>query len=359
MSPSSILDLAAPARCVPLADIDPWTAAGVVVFMVVPLLAVLEVLRYVYLEYRRDRVPVLLYHRLISHAAAEQGLVPDKEMIWVSYDTRFAEQMQYLRDAGYVTLDFDDYLRVRAGEMPLPAKPVIVTFDDGYLSTYTMGFPVLKRLGQKGVVFVSLEPDEHTRNLVKGVDGFLSPDQMREMAGSGMSIQSHTVTHCILADLADEVALRELEESRRRIAEITGRPVEHIAIPRAGYSRRIKRLTRMAGYRTACCNNKGSVNGWSDLLALPRIVVERDMSVADFARCLSPRGALMLRITGNMKRIPERLGGGRFAARVRKILYRGPLLPLFETRNLKRAIAAGGLLYLLGSVLFFWSLLVR
>jgi len=339
-----------------LLGLSAWTTIGVLVFVVVPALLLLELLRYVYLEYRRDRVPILLYHRLIRQEDAERGLVPDEEMIWASYDTRFAEQMRYLRDAGYTTLDLDDYLRIREGRMPLPARAVVVTFDDGYLSNYTYAYPVLKSLGQKATIFVAPEPDEHTRELVRGLDGFLSDEQMREMAANGISIQSHTLTHCILSELDDEAAMRELTESRKRLAAVTGKAVEHIAIPRSGYSRRIRRLVREAGYRTACGNNKGTANGRSNLLALPRIVIERDMTVEDFARCLTPRGSLVLRILGNLKRIPERIGGASFAVRVRDALYGGRLRPLFAARNLKRMLIVFVLLYAICGALFVWHL---
>lgn len=334
------------------------TVLGILIFWVTPALVALWLTRCVCMEYRRDRIPILLYHRLLRKADADAGRVPDNEMIWVSYDASFAEQMQYLREAGYTTLDLDDYVKIRSGQRPLPDKPVIVTFDDGYLSSYTLAYPVLKENGQKAVIFAVLEPDDHSLRQVKGVDSFVSPEQIREMSDNGISIQSHTLTHCILSEVSDDQARYELEESRRRLETITGRSVCHIAIPRAGYSRRIRRLVEAAGYKTACCNNKGSASGLANLLALPRIVIERDMTLEDFKRCLTPGAALMLRIVGNIKRIPERIGGGRFARRVRDILYIKPLQPLFETRNLKRIVLLVALLYVLGCILFTWYLLV-
>ena len=334
-----------------------FVVLGILIFFIIPSLAIVVMLRCVYLEYRWDRVPILLYHRLISRDRAERGLVRDDEMIWVSYDTSFAEQMAYLREAGYTALCFDDYLAIRAGQRPMPPKPVILTFDDGYLSNYTIAYPVLKKYGYKATVFVSPEPDEHTRQLIEGIDGFLDTAQICEMVDQGVSIQSHTLTHCVLTELSDEAAMFELAESRRKLAEMTGRPVDHIAIPRAGYSWRVKRLVKEAGYKTACCNNKGSANGLSDLLALPRIVIERDMSIEDFARCLMPRASTMLRIVGNIKRIPERIGGAHFARKVRNVLYIKPFRPLFQTRNLKKVIAIFALAYLSGSLWFIWYLM--
>lgn len=332
-------------------------ALGLVLFVALPLAVAAWLAFAWYLEHRRDRIPILLYHRLIRREDAQAGRVRDDERIWVSYEEVFAEQMDRLHKEGWTTLDLDDYVRIRSGEMPLPAKPVIVTFDDGYESNYTLAFPALRRNGQKATVYVALEPDAHTRSQVEGIDGFLSAEQMREMAQHGVAIQSHSLTHPILTELPPDGVRFELEESKRRLEEITGRPVRHLAIPRAGYSRAIRRQAQESGYATVCCNNKGSASGLSDPLALPRIVVDRETDADDLVRALGPRTGFLLRVVGNVKRIPERLGGARFARNVRDLLYRGPLERLFTTRNLKRGVVLAGACYVGAGLLFAWRLL--
>jgi len=328
---------------------------GILLFWLIPLVVMLWIAFNTYMEFRHDRVTVLLYHRLLSKDKAQRDEVSDDEIIWACYDTEFQKQMDYLHKAGYTTLDFDEYLQIRAGNKKLPDKRVIVTIDDGFLSSYTMAFPALKKNGQKATVFVALEPDEHTRGIAEGVDGFLNEEQMREMADNNISIQSHTITHCILTDLNDDQMQRELNEPIHRLSKITAKPVNHIAIPRSGYSRRVRKYVEKTGYKTACCNKKGTVNGFSDLLALPRIVIERDMSLDDFVRCLTPKYSLVIRLIGNVKRIPELLGGAHFADGMRKILYKGPLKELFQTSNLKKAIAVFALIYAITAIFFTWQ----
>ncbi len=303
-----------------------------------------------YLEHRSDRIPILLYHRLIRKADADAGRVADHEPVWASYDTRFAAQMDRLRAEGWTTLDFDDYVRIRAGTMQRPPRAVLVTFDDGYLSNYTLAYPALRRNGQKATIFVALEPDAETRALIEGIDGFLAPEQLKEMSENGISIQSHSLTHPILTELPPEAVAHELSESRRRLEAITGRPVRHLAIPRAGYSRSIRAQARAEGYETVCCNNKGTATGLSDPLALPRIVIDREMGADDVLAALTPRSGFLLRIVGNLKRIPERVGGVRFAQWVRGILYHGPLRALFTTRSLRLSVTAALVLCLAGGL---------
>lgn len=326
---------------------------GVLFFLVLPVLILAWLLSCVIREYRGDRVPILLYHRLIRRADARQGLVSDEEMIWVVYEDSFAAQMALLREAAYRTLDLDEYLEIRAGSAPLPPRPIIITFDDGYQSNYALAYPELRRNGFRATIFVAPEPDAETRELIEGIDGFLSEAQLREMSENRISIQSHGLTHRILTELDDEEVRRELLASKTRLEAITGRKVDHLAIPRAGYSRKIRRFASEAGYRTVCANNKGSASALSSPMALPRIVVERDMTIEEFRDyCLGPRGALALRILGNLKRIPERIGGARFAQRMRELLYQPPLRQLFSTAALKKIAALGGLVYAAAAVVF-------
>src|SRR5882672_7833872 len=87
-------------------------------------------------ETRPDRIPVLLYHRLLSKARFESGAIQSDERSYVCFDSDFAAEMQVLHDQGYRTLDLDDFLRIRRGEMHRPDKPIMVTFDDGFRSVF-------------------------------------------------------------------------------------------------------------------------------------------------------------------------------------------------------------------------------
>jgi peptidoglycan/xylan/chitin deacetylase (PgdA/CDA1 family) len=335
------------------------TALGVFLFFVIPALLLGEVLRCVYLERRGDRIPILLYHRLITRKDVEAGRIPDNEPIYASYEDTFAAQMRRLRDGGFTTLSLDDLLAIRLGESKRPSKPVVVTFDDGYRSNHALAWPVLRRHGMKATVFVAPEPDEYTRDRVAGIDGFLSDDQMREMDGGGMAIESHTLTHCVLSDLDAAAARHELVASKQRLGEVLGRPVRHLAVPRSGHSRRIRRLARETGYLTVCANGKGSSTGWSSLYALPRIVVERDTTPEALERALRPGGAVILRLVGNLKRIPVLVFGPVRTQWIRRALLASPLGGLFQTRGLVRVLAGGALLYVLGIALFTWYLMSR
>ena len=115
---------------------------------------------------------------------------------------------------------------------------------------------------------------------------FMSWDAAREMAGAGMTIGSHTVTHPLLASL-DEAAQRvELRESRERIGEMVGATPDVLAYPVGGpaaFTAATKRIAREAGYNAAFCYY-GRLNrpATTDLFAISRIAVEHADTLSQF-----------------------------------------------------------------------------
>jgi len=150
-------------------------------------------------------VPVLMYH----------SVGPDKPgWVWnhlVMPAAVFERQMRALRDHGWTTISLADLHAHLAHDVPLPEKPVVLTFDDGYLDNYVFAWPIMRRYGHRAVIWVSTdfvdpsaEPrptldDARAGRVSEGdlpVNGFLSWAEMRAMSASGtIEIQSHAVTH--------------------------------------------------------------------------------------------------------------------------------------------------------------------
>ncbi len=90
----------------------------------------------------------------------------------------FADQMNYLVDSGYIAITPDELASGLAGEITLPEKPVMITFDDGYIDNYTNAFPILKALGLRATVF-----------MVPGFVGkpqYMSWENLKEMEKNGI-----------------------------------------------------------------------------------------------------------------------------------------------------------------------------
>lgn len=313
--------------------------------------------RVLVLEYRRDRIPILCYHRFISKNAVESGQIADDEMGWACYDETLRGHLDYLDQNGYTTLDLDALLEIHAGRRIRPEHPVVLTMDDGYRSNYTIAYPLLRERGQVATIFVALEPDAHTRDQVSGIDSFLDEEELREMSRSGFSIQSHTLTHSILTELSDEAVDFELYESRRRLEKILGRSVEHLCFPRGGVNRRVRRAAVAAGYRSASGASPGTSSGLSSPHNLPRIMIDRDMGVGELRKLLESPQRIGNRLAGELKGALRSLIGARRMRRWRDVLYQERFRPWMEAARLRRTVVASiGLSLALWLSVGWWTL---
>ncbi len=131
-------------------------------------------------------VPILMYHHLTEKPAQDTELSPGL----------FASHMEALARAGYAAVSFQEMIAyVQRGE-PLPANPVCITMDDGYLSNYELALPILEKQGMKATVFAIGSSVGHTA-YYKDTDHPITPhfswDQARAMTASGLlDVQSHT-----------------------------------------------------------------------------------------------------------------------------------------------------------------------
>ncbi len=145
-------------------------------------------------------VPTLMYH------AVGDDLWGFPEL-FVS-PAELEAQLKYLTENGYTTIHFSDLRAIDRIK-----KPVLLTFDDGYLDNYTNLYPLLQKYNCKATIFVITE-------MVGVHERYMTWEQAKEMADSGLvSIQSHTATHPNLDELTREEQLLELTESSRTIAE--------------------------------------------------------------------------------------------------------------------------------------------
>ena len=119
----------------------------------------------------------------------------------------FKQQLDYLAEQGYQPISLLDFMKAKKGKFTLPEKPVVLTFDDGYIDNYTILLPILEERQLKGTVFM-------VTNAI-GQDGYLSWEQLRDMQARGMEIGSHTANHLPLdgmnqAQIEDEIKLSKL-----------------------------------------------------------------------------------------------------------------------------------------------------
>ena len=212
-------------------------------------------------------VPILMYHVISTPppAAADPGLYVRP--------ADFAGQMGWLERHGYHAVTLDRAYDSWTAGVPLPHRPVVVSFDDGYLSDSTRAFPVLRRYRWPGVLNLQVD--------------FLGPRglpawRVRELLASGWELDAHTFTHPDLTAVDDARLWREVDGSRLAIRRLFHVPVDFFCYPGGRYDARVIRDVREAGYLGATTTNYGLARP-PNYFTLDRIRVDGSEHVAGFA----------------------------------------------------------------------------
>lgn len=187
-------------------------------------------------------VPSLMYHNINDVYDAKNASVE------ISGDM-FREHMKILKEKGYTAILFDEYLAAVRGVAALPEKPILITFDDGYLNNYTIGFPILKETGMKATIFIVTG-----RMGLQGAVTYphFTWQQAKEMQESGfVDIQSHTQYHSHLPEISNSNLILELRKSKFVIEKHLNKKVDILAYPYGEWNDNVINAARNAGYN-AC-----------------------------------------------------------------------------------------------------------
>ncbi len=231
-------------------------------------------------------IPVLMYHHLAeSYPKGAEGANITPQL--------FEEHMIGIKERGYTPIQVSDYYNFVERDIPLPENPIIITFDDGYLSNYEIAFPILKRLNIPATIFIV------TSTVGAGVEsGMVSNphftwQQAREMQASGIiDIQSHSHTHRNMTGISVAQLQEELRISRYLIEKNLNKNCFSFAYPGGRYNDTTLKLARYAGYRMQILVNYAESgedylanNVKSGIEHFTRLTISGDMSTADlFAR---------------------------------------------------------------------------
>ena len=216
------------------------------------------------------QVPILMYHHLSEDVTNSEMVSPEQ----------FEAQIRALAEAGYTGISFDELQAYVLRGEPLPEKPVVITFDDGYRSNYTLAYPILQKYGMKATIFaigVSFGTD-HYKDTDYAITPHFGAAEAAEMTASGLiSIQSHTydmhqwppyetgsaVRENILqlSSESEEAYVQALTEdftrSRALLEGATGQPVDVLAYPAGQYSTLAQVTLQSLGVHVTLSTNPG------------------------------------------------------------------------------------------------------
>ena len=187
--------------------------------------------------------PILEYHQVTDgplDPAFDVYNVPPAE---------FAAQLDYLQAEGYTTITLKDFMYAVRGYRTLPAKPIVLTFDDGYADNYKVMLPILEARGMTAVVYVI------TNEL--GKPGYLTFDNLKDMQRRGIEIGSHTADHLPLTSLNKIIQRRQVRESKIFLEWSGLEPICSLSYPNGVFTPEIEEMLREENYLTAVTGEAG------------------------------------------------------------------------------------------------------
>jgi peptidoglycan/xylan/chitin deacetylase (PgdA/CDA1 family) len=231
------------------------------------------------------RIPILMYHAVSDDPpAATRRLSVRPGML--------AAQLAILRAEKFTPLTFTALARALREDAPLPARPIVLTFDDGYADFHREALPPLTHYGFPATVFLTTGwvADAGTDAAGSPLDRMLSWGQIDELDSAGIEVAAHSHSHAQLDQLPEAALDRELRTSKALLEDRTGREVATLAYP-FGYSNaRVRDAARSAGYRHAAAVANVAARAGADPLALPRLTIRRSTSLPSFRRIIHGEG---------------------------------------------------------------------
>ena len=211
----------------------------------------------------REAVPILMYHAIRTAppgARLPSLFVRPKEL---------AAQVRGLRRAGYSAVTLQQVWDAWQDGTPLPRKPIVFSFDDGYASQVKIALPVLRRAGWVGVLNLALD----------WVDDIGGEAAVRRLIDAGWQIDSHSRTHPDLTKVSAQQLTDETAGARAEITRRFGVPANFFCYPSGRYDARVVAAVRKAGYLAATTVKRGFATP-ADPFTLARVQVDGGMGAA-------------------------------------------------------------------------------
>lgn len=221
-------------------------------------------------------VPILMYHYIRELPPN----TPDQLGYGLSIPPKlFEQQLQYLAGAGYTSVSMDNVAAHITKGTALPAKPVVLSFDDGYADFYTAAWPLLKKYKLSATVYLVVD--------FLDKPGYMSWPQAQELRDAGVEIGAHTLDHIDLAIQPLPSAKHQITDSGTILRQRLNAPVTTFAYPSGQYNANTVKIVGESGFSSAVTTAFGSRHTAKNLLTLARVRVQGGVSMPNYIKNLS------------------------------------------------------------------------
>ena len=217
-------------------------------------------------------VPILMYHSISDDA--EAGVEPYYRL--ATHPQRFAEQMQWLHNAGYFGVSLEESLAALESNKPDSRPLVAITFDDGFRDFYTAAWPALRKHGFTATMYLPTAFITPQRASFVGRE-CMTWNEVCELRRAGIRFGAHTVNHPKLHESSWDVIRGELAGSKNTIERELGEEISSFAYPYAfpqedrRFTETFTKLLREEGYQSSVTTVVGRMHAGDDLFRLKRL----------------------------------------------------------------------------------------
>lgn len=231
---------------------------------------------------------VLMYHRIVD----DTDLSNHYETCLHIDD--FNKQLELLDMLEYTPITLKDYLLFLNDELVLPKKPIILTFDDGYMDFYRLAYPMLLEYGMRSVLFV-LGDRNIKVNYWDSENGklpsarLMDDHHIKELHEKGFEIGAHSLSHCNLKGLKGDELRDEILKPKILLESLIGDEVSSCSYPYGQVDEKVKKEVAEAGYQFGCSVFSGPARFGEDPFEIRRMAIHNRTSIGGFAmRLVTP-----------------------------------------------------------------------
>lgn len=226
---------------------------------------------------RTVKVPILMYHYISIPPEDADVYRTDLSVL----PENFRMQMQYLADNGHTPIDFYSLSRAITNNEPLPEKPVILTFDDGYVDMYLNAYPVLQEFGFVGTFFIPTGFIDNNRA------GYMNWAMIEEMAAAGQRFEPHSRTHPDLRGRENDYLIWEILGPQETLAAHIGYTPRYFAYPSGRYDDNVLAVLQKLDFWGAVNTVAGHEQGFENRYEWPRLRIRNNTPLPEFVDLLN------------------------------------------------------------------------
>lgn len=205
---------------------------------------------------------------------------------------QFRQQLEMLQMLNIIPITFEDYHLYLKGKLTLPKNPIILTFDDGHMDTYTTAYPILKEFDMNAVIFVmgdrrlqhadwDLEEPEKTP--------LMTDEQIIEMRKEGFEIGAHSMSHAFLPTLKQRELKWEISACKENIESLLNEKIYSFAYPYGSVNSLVQSLVLQENFRFGCGVYTGSPRFGGSIFDIRRLAIHANTGIMQYLlRVLTP-----------------------------------------------------------------------